>query len=100
MLTLSTYSGQVEEGQKPARKRICSRLLVGVGLGVMVLTVLSFFPGCGSDSTSIGSVKEKNAKPAGLKPQKSATGIPLLTTKKMDPDKLKYQKPPVPSVGS
>jgi hypothetical protein len=63
MLILSNYSGQVKE-EKPARRRIGSKLLVGVGLGAMVLTVLGFLPGCGSDSTPGGSVKGKNAKPA------------------------------------
>ena len=73
MLTLSNHAAQVEAGQKPAPKRIWPRLLAGVGLGAMVLTVLSFLPGCGSDSTPGGSVKGKNAKPAaraeGVKPQ-------------------------------
>ena len=76
MVTLSNHAGQREEGQKTARKRICSRLLVLVGLGAMVLTVLSFLPGCGSDSTPGGSVKGKTAKPAaraeGVKPQTPA----------------------------
>ena len=64
MVTLSNHTGQVEAGQKPAGRRIGSKLLVLVGLGAMVLTVLSFLPGCGSDSTPGGSVKGKSAKPA------------------------------------
>ena len=51
MLKLSNYSGQVQEGQKSARKRIGSRVWLGIGLGALILTVLGFLPGCGSDST-------------------------------------------------
>lgn len=73
MMTVSSHTGQAEAGRKPALKRIWSRLLAGAGVGAMVLTVLSFLPGCGSDSTSGGSVKGKDAKPAaraaGVKPQ-------------------------------
>jgi len=75
MLTLLKYSGQAEEGRKPTRKRIGARLLVGVGLGAMVLTVLGLFPGCGSDSTPGAAVKGKSDKPAAsakaVKPQGS-----------------------------
>ena len=63
MLPWFNYSVQVKEGQKSARKRVGSRLLVGVGLGAMVFAVLGFLPGCGSDSTP-GSVKGKNSNPA------------------------------------
>lgn len=77
MITLSNHSGQVEEGRNSARTHIGSRLLVLVGLGAMVFTVLSCLPGCGSDSTPGGSVKGKNAKPAaraeGVKPQVPST---------------------------
>ena len=73
MLTLSNCSGQVQEGQKSARKRTGSRVLVGIGLGAMMLTVLSFLPGCGSDSTPGGSAKGKNANPAA----RAATAKPL-----------------------
>ena len=63
-MTLSNHAAQMEAGRKPARKRIWSRLLAGAGLGAMVLTVLSFLPGCGSDSTPGDSVQGKNAKAA------------------------------------
>jgi hypothetical protein len=91
MLTLSNFSGQMEDGQKPARKRIGSRLMVGVGLGAMVLTALVFLPGCGSDSTPGGSVKGKNAKPAASAeaPKPLAPGALLIDQQGTGPGKVK-----------
>ena len=62
MMTLINNSGHREQDQKPARKRICSKLLVLVGLGTMVLAVCSLLSGCSSDSTPGGSVKGKDVK--------------------------------------
>jgi hypothetical protein len=91
MLTLS-FSGQAGKGQKPARKRIGSKLM-GVGLGAMMLTVLGFLPGCGSDSAPGGSVKGKNAKPAAraeaAKPR--SPGAPLIDLEGTVPGKIKKQ---------
>jgi hypothetical protein len=93
MVTVSNHAGQVAEGQKPGRKRICSRLLVVVGLGAMVLTVLGFLPGCGSDSTPGGAVKGKSAKPAaraeGVKAQTPAALV--LDQAGMAPEKVQKQ---------
>jgi len=64
MVKVSNYSGQVEEGRRPARKRLRSRLAVLFGFGAMGLMVLGLCPGCGSDSTPKGAVQGKDAKPA------------------------------------
>ena len=93
MLTLSNHAGQVEEGQKPAKKRIGSRILVLASLGAMVLTVLGFLPGCGSDSTPGGAVKGKNAQTAtraeAVKPQ--APIVLLIDQEGTVPGKVKKQ---------
>jgi hypothetical protein len=62
MMRLSNKIGEMGTAQRSARKRICSQLLVLLGLGTMVLAVCSLLLGCGSDSTPGGSVKGKNAK--------------------------------------
>jgi hypothetical protein len=77
MFTLSkTQSGQRKGHRGLFRNRICSKLLVLVGLGTMVLAVCSLLSGCGSDSTPGGSVKGKNAKTA----TKSGTMKPQAVT--------------------
>jgi hypothetical protein len=62
MMIFSNNTAQMGKGQRFARKHICSKLLLFVGLGAMVLMVMGLLPGCGSDSTPGGSVKGKNAK--------------------------------------
>ncbi len=80
MMTLSNNSGQMEKGQKSVRKRICSRLLVLVGVGMMVVAVCSLLLGCGSDSTPGGSVKGKNDKTASIPTAKKSQVPALLVT--------------------
>ncbi|MBU4448186.1 MAG: hypothetical protein KKD99_06340 [Proteobacteria bacterium] len=78
MMTLSNNTGQMEKGQKSARKRICSQLLVFVGLGTMVLAVCSLLLGCGSDSTPGGSEKGKNAKTSSIPAAKQSQAPAML----------------------
>jgi hypothetical protein len=79
-MTLSNNFGQREKGQKSAIKRICSRLLVLVGVGTMVLAVCALLFGCGSDSTPGGSVKGKNNKTASTPTGKKSQAPAMLMT--------------------
>jgi hypothetical protein len=90
MFTLFNHFVQVTEGRRLARKRVCIKILVLIGLGIMVLMVIALLSGCGSDSTPGGSVKEKNAKAAaGSKATKMPAVISLLTDKEgTDPGKM------------
>jgi hypothetical protein len=78
MMALINNSGHREQNQKPARKRICSKLLVLVGLGMMVLAVCSLLPGCGSDRTS-ESNKGKKDQTRVLGKKSPSVVRPLLT---------------------
>lgn len=77
MMTLSNNSGQMGKSHKPDRKRICSRLLVLVGLAAMILTCFCLLPGCGSDNKSqaISGKKEKTA--ASSTAMKSQAVLPM-----------------------
>jgi hypothetical protein len=69
MMTFSKNSGQMEKGQKSARKRISLQLLVLVGLGAMLLTFSCLLSGCGSDSKTekaTASDKARKQMPARL----------------------------------
>lgn len=61
-MTLNNNSGCMEQHKHSVGKRLVSKGLVLVGLGTMMLAVCFLLPGCGSESTPVGSVKGKDAK--------------------------------------
>ena len=97
MMILSNI-GQMEKGPKSDRKHICSKLLVLVGLGVMVLAICSLLLGCGSDSTPGEALKGKTAKKVGLEGKKSANdkrmGPGASTIAKAPPSSRQFEPAP------
>lgn len=81
MMTLSNNSDHREKSQKSARKRICSQLLVFVGLAAMSATCLCFLPGCGADSKPT-NVKNEKAVATNPKKANSQSVMPLLNGQK------------------
>lgn len=75
-----------------ARKRM--GILVALGLGTVMLTVLFLLPGCGSESTPEGTVKGKTATSA--KAVKPSVAVPLKTDKQVTgPERVKEVFPGV-----